>query len=564
MNARQLLPASLPGVLSAVSGIGLLATSGWLITRASERPPVLSLCVAIGAVQAFSLGRGLFRYFQRLGVHDVSLDVLGKLRVRLFDLLEPRVPGAIGRGTALAGLVSDADAVAQGFAKQLGAWVDVVSSALAGTLLAVLVEPRLGLLVLTGALAVVVAASVLSRLSTTAMARAAEERAALASVVTQTVTSARELVAYEREDLVEEGLAEARRRSRSVTLRAALATGLAKAAATAIAGGTLAAVLAAGLAAHETGRLSGPLLAVAAFATLATLDQCAVLPAALEGISAGRAAARRIEEVASLPAVSEPGLGEGPAGEAATAVSEPTLGQAAALGQAAVPGTAALERASVVLAGGATGLKEVSLRLGAGRRLAICGASGSGKTTAINALLHFVECSSGRATLGGIDVKSLTRAGIARLAAWLPDETHVFAASLADNLRIACPGATDEDCAGALRNAGLADWLASLPNGLATRLGAGGRPLSGGERQRLGMARALLGGGSVLLLDEPTARLDPATKDRVLSGLLTTAQGRSLILVTHEPDVEGLVDEVLELVGGQVFASRRAQALTAP
>ena len=125
---------------------------------------------------------------------------------------------------------------------------------------------------------------------------------------------------------------------------------------------------------------------------------------------------------------------------------------------------------------------------------------------------------------------------------------------------IACPGATDEDCAGALRNAGLADWLASLPNGLATRLGAGGRPLSGGERQRLGMARALLGGGSVLLLDEPTARLDPATKDQVLSGLLRAAQGRSLIVVTHEPAVEDMVDEVLELAGGRVVACRPGQA----
>jgi ABC-type transport system involved in cytochrome bd biosynthesis fused ATPase/permease subunit len=356
------------------------------------------------------------------------------------------------------------------------------------------------------------------------------------------VRAARELVAYDREDLVDEQLAEVHRRSRSVALRAAFATGLAKAAATAIAGGALTAVLGAGLVAHDAGRLSGPLLAVVAFATLATLDQCAALPLALEGISAGRAASRRIEEVASLPAVAEP--------------APPAL----PLSPVTVPGTAGLNRASVELANGAAGLKEVSLQLGPGARLAIYGRSGAGKTTAINALMHFVDCSSGQATLGGVDVKGLTREGIAQLAAWLPDETHVFAASLADNLRIARPGASDEDCAGALGRAGLADWLASLPEGLATRLGAGGRPLSGGERQRLGMARALLGGGSVLLLDEPTARLDPATKDRVLSGLLRAAEGRSLIVVTHEPAVEGLVDQVLELAGGRVVARRPERA----
>jgi ATP-binding cassette subfamily C protein CydC len=539
MNTRQLWPAALGGALSAVSGIGLLATSGWLITRASERPPVLSLCVAIGAVQAFSLGRGLFRYFERLGVHSLSLQRLGQVRLRLFDLLEPRVPGAIGPGAALAGLVSEADAVAQGLAKQVGTRVDFVSSALAGTLLAVLVGPGLGLLVLAGALAMVAAALALSRFSTRAMSHAAEERAALARTVIETVGSAREVIAYEREDLIEQRLAEVRRRSRSVALRAALATGLAKATATAVTGGVLVAVLGAGLAAHDAGRLSGPMLAVAAFATLASLDQCAVLPASLEGISAGRAAAKRIEEVASLPAVSGPAPGAAPAPRLAT-----------------VPGLASLDRASVALASGAASLKEVSLQLEPGRRLAICGPSGAGKTTIINALMHFVDCSSGQATLGGIDVKDLTRADIAQLAAWLPDETHVFTASVADNLRIARPDATDEDCADAARSAGLADWLASLPDGLATRLGAGGRPLSGGERQRLGMARALLGGGRVILLDEPTARLDPATKDQVLSSLLRAAQDRSLIVVTHEPFVEELVDQVLELADGHVVARR--------
>jgi thiol reductant ABC exporter CydC subunit len=539
MNTRQLWPAALGGALSAVSGIGLLATSGWLITRASERPPVLSLCVAIGAVQAFSLGRGLFRYFERLGVHSLSLQRLGQVRLRLFDLLEPRVPGAIGPGAALAGLVSEADAVAQGLAKQVGTRVDFVSSALAGTLLAVFVGPGLGLLVLAGALAMVAAALALSRFSTRAMSHAAEERAALARTVIETVGSAREVIAYEREDLIEQRLAEVRRRSRSVALRAALATGLAKATATAVTGGVLVAVLGAGLAAHDAGRLSGPMLAVAAFATLASLDQCAVLPASLESISAGRAAAKRIEEVASLPAVSGPAPGAAPAPRLAT-----------------VPGLASLDRASVVLASGAASLKEVSLQLEPGRRLAICGPSGAGKTTIINALMHFVDCSSGQATLGGIDVKDLTRADIAQLAAWLPDETHVFTASVADNLRIARPAATDEDCADAVRSAGLADWLASLPDGLATRLGAGGRPLSGGERQRLGMARALLGGGRVILLDEPTARLDPATKDQVLSSLLRAAQDRSLIVVTHEPFVEELVDQVLELADGHVVARR--------
>lgn len=532
---RKLLPAVAPGALSAACGVGLLATSGWLITRASERPPVLSLSIAIGATQAFSLGRGISRYLERLGVHGLSLEMLGKHRLALFDLLEPRVPGSVTGSAALSGLISDADAVAEGFAKGLSATTDVAFSVLFGTLLAAVVEPRLGLVMLAGALAVVAMGWGLSKLGSAAESGAAEERAALAGLVTATVRSARELVVYGREDLLEEELGTARRRSSSLALRSALATGLAKTGAIATAGGALIALLAAGLAARSSGQLSGPALAAVVFATLAVLDQCAGLPAALSGATAGRAARRRIERIAALPAVGEPAPGRSDLG---------------APGEGA-PGEAALERACVVF-GGDEILKGVSLRLGTGGRLALTGPSGAGKTTVVHALLRFLVCASGRATLGGTDVTELDRQGIARLAAWLPDETHVFSASLGDNLRLAMPPASDAECASALEKAGLAEWFASLPDGLATRLGAGGRPVSGGEAQRLGLARALLGGAPLLLLDEPTARLDTATAAEILPELLGAAADRSVLVVTHDPGVAGLVDEVVALADGLV------------
>ena len=538
---RRYAPVWLPGLLGGASAIGLLSTSGWLIARASERPPVLSLCVAIGAVQAFSLGRGLARYFQRLGAHRLSLDKLGKLRLDLFDLLEPRVPGNTPGGqpaTALTGLVADAEAVAEGFAKGLGAATDVAASILLGTLLATVIEPRVGLVLLTGSLGVVAVSWALSQLAAKAEADAAEGRAALASLVSETVRSSRELVAYGREDLVEERMREARRRSASAATRAALGAGLARAGAIAAAGGTLLAVLATGLAASSSGRLSGPVLAAVAFAALAVLDQAASLPSALAVTATGRAARRRIDELSELPAIREPLLDRG---------------------FLATPGTAALEAAKITLAPGTAALQGASLSVGAGGRVAVTGPSGAGKTTAVHALLHFVECSGGRATLGGVDVKELTRPRIAGLAGWLPDETHLFAASLRDNLRIGRPAATDAECMAVLERVGLSPWYASLPEGLDTRLGAGGRPVSGGEGQRIGMARALLSGARLLLLDEPTARLDPATSARVLSELLGAARDRSVLVVTHEPGVVDLVDEVVALAGGKVVATGGAR-----
>jgi ABC-type transport system involved in cytochrome bd biosynthesis fused ATPase/permease subunit len=187
------------------------------------------------------------------------------------------------------------------------------------------------------------------------------------------------------------------------------------------------------------------------------------------------------------------------------------------------------------------------------------GASGSGKTSAVHALLHFVACSAGHASLGGVDVGDMTREGIARLAGWVPDETHVFAASLADNLRLARPSASDAECLAILDRAGLATWGAALPDGLATLLGTGGRPVSAGERQRIGLARALLAGSPVLLLDEPTAHLDPATAAQVLPDLLDAAGDRSVLVVSHDPAIVGYVDKVVALDAGRLAGVSRGE-----
>jgi ABC-type transport system involved in cytochrome bd biosynthesis fused ATPase/permease subunit len=159
----------------------------------------------------------------------------------------------------------------------------------------------------------------------------------------------------------------------------------------------------------------------------------------------------------------------------------------------------------------------------------------------------------------------MTREGIATLAGWVADETHIFAASLADNLRLAHPSASDSDCVIALQRAGLSRWSASLPAGLATLLGAGGRPVSAGERQRLGLARVLLAGPPVLLLDEPTAHLDPVSSAKVLTELLDAAGERAVLVVSHEPDVAGHVDRVITLDGGRVASvSAGSRPLSSP
>jgi thiol reductant ABC exporter CydC subunit len=523
------------GALTAVCGVGLLTTSGWLITRASQRPPVLSLSIAIGAVQAFSLGRGLARYVERIGVHRLSLRLLGQLRLHLFDVAVPRVPGAVGgngTGGLLSGFVSDTELVAEGYARAMTAAVDVSASVVLGTAVAAVLAPVLGVVLLGGALAVVAVAGALARWGRPVEERAAAQRAELAGVVIDAVRSAPELVAYGRQDLVDEALEQVRHRAGAASARRALAGGLARASATLTAGGALVAIVGAGLAATDGRRLSGVGLAVVSFAALAVMDQCTGLPGVLAGNNVARAAAARLRDLERLP----------------PAVDEPQLDHSAG----AEAGSAELIGVETATPGGARILKGVSLALRNGERVALVGPSGSGKTSAVHALLHFVACSKGQARLGGVDVSTMTRKGIATLVGWVPEATHVFAASVADNLRLGRPSASEPECLAALARVGLRPWSEGLPEGLGTRLGAGGLPMSAGEQQRLSLARVLLVAPSVLLLDEPTAHLDPATGDQVLRELLDAAGDRSALVISHDPALTGYADNVIALDDGRV------------
>ena len=180
--------------------------------------------------------------------------------------------------------------------------------------------------------------------------------------------------------------------------------------------------------------------------------------------------------------------------------------------------------------------RDVDLALHPGTRIALTGPSGSGKSTVVAALLRTLAPTAGRVLADGRDARELTgddlRAGIAWCGAW----THLFDSTLRANLQLAAPAAGDADLVAALRRARLGDWFDALPDGLDTLVGEHGGAVSGGERQRLGVARALLADRPVLLFDEPTAHLDPATAEALAAELLTATAGRTTLIVTHRPE----------------------------
>jgi ATP-binding cassette, subfamily C, bacterial CydD len=199
-----------------------------------------------------------------------------------------------------------------------------------------------------------------------------------------------------------------------------------------------------------------------------------------------------------------------------------------------------------------TALRDVTLTIRPGERIAVIGPSGAGKSTLLGLLLGFVTPTSGRVTVDGVDLTTADLDAWRRQLAWVPQRAHLFAASLTDNIRLGAPDTREEAVAAAVRDAALDDVVAGLPDGLATRLGERGHGLSSGQRQRVALARAFLRDAPVVLLDEPTARLDTASEAVVLDATRRLVAGRTALLVAHRPALLADADRILRVEDGRV------------
>lgn len=550
--------AILLGALALGAGVGLMSSSGYLISRAALRPDILSLTVVIVAVRFFALARAALRYLERLVSHDAAFRFLARARVDFFRRLEPLVPGGLpgppsggrsaGRASAaspttlpalaakpgelLSGFVADVDALQHLLVRVVGPPLAALAVGAAATVTAALLVPEAGLALELSLVAGVLAVPLLA----TSIARAAgrrrpRERAELAGGTVELLAGLPELVVFGAAEQRLAELEETDRRLRRSVVREALAGGAGDGLAIALTGLAAAAVLAAAIPAVAAGRLDGVYLGLLALLTLASFEGVRALPLAAQHLAGTEAAAERLFALA----------------DSQRPVREPVKPRPLSAGA-----VVRLEDARLRFDGGPWLLDGASLELRRGHRLALVGPSGAGKTTLAHVLVRFRELDGGRATLDGHDLREYAQDDVRRVIALCGQDAHLFATTIRENVRLARPDATDAEIAAALRRAGAGAWLDSLPDGLDTFVGDEGGLVSGGQRQRIALARALVSGARMLILDEPTAHLDDETAAAVLDDLLDAADDVGVLLITHSPLRLERFDEVLRLEAGRL------------
>ena len=529
------------GLVTLLAQVTLMAASGWFIAAmaaAGATGAMLNYFGPAALIRASAIARTVGRYAERLVTHDAALRLLSGLRVWLWRHLEPIAPAGLKdlhSGDLLARLVGDIDSLDQTASRTLVPLLGAVAAAVLLTLFVAGYDQGLALVLVAGLAGAGVLVPLWARRQGAAPGSdLVETEARLRTAAVDGLQGLPELLVWGAADRQAERLGELSRELGQAQVRLAGQTGAAAAAIGLAAGLTLCGVLVLAVPLVQAGRLGAPELTMLALLALAAFETVAPLPGAFQHLGVALAAARRLFAVADTPApVTEP-AGPSPS-PARFDLYLHGVGYR-------YPGS---DRPA---------LDGIDLALPAGRRVALVGPSGAGKTTLLELLLRFRDPDAGGIELGGRPLGDYAGAEVRRHLALVSQHTHLFNASIRDNLRLARPDATQADLESACRAAQVHAFIADLPEGYDTWVGETGVRLSGGEARRIAVARAILKDAPVLLLDEPTEGLDAPAERALLAAVGRLMAGRTVVLVTHRPWGLRDMDEVLLLDAGRVQA----------
>jgi ATP-binding cassette subfamily C protein CydC len=551
-HGRWMLLGLLLACLAGGAGIGLLALSGWFISAAALAglapltAHLFNLFHPSVGIRIFAITRTATRYGERIVNHDITFRILEKLRVWFYRRLEPLAPARLRdyrSGDILNRIVADIDALDNLYIRVLSPVIVALVMTLTTAAVFQRFDPSAALALLIGmgaaGLALPVAADRAGRRPGQALARHSAE---MRIHMVEGVQGLAELLIFDAAHRHQETISRCQDNLIRIQAHMSRISGATAAGLTLLSGATVGMVLYWGAGHVQTGQLDGAVLAMLAFGALAAFEVVWPLPAAFQYLSRTREASRRLMEIVEQPpAVQFPDTSAPPVGNAIVFEN--------------VTFRYRPEDPDV--------LREFCLEIGQGERVAVMGTTGAGKSTLTHLLARFWDPGEGCIRIGGRDLRTLGEDHLRGRMTVVSQQSHLFNATIGDNLRLACPEAEEDMLWSALKAARLDGFVAALPEGLETWIGASGHGLSGGEARRLAVAQAVLRDAPIWLLDEPTEGLDHTNEQALMSTLLELTARRTLLLITHRPVALHRMDRIALLEDGHIVEEGPHEALLA-
>ncbi len=535
------------------SSVGLMAMSAYLISKAAVVTDVSELSVAIVSVRLFAILRAVFRYLERYFSHTATFRILTHLRVWFYSALEPLAPARLQSyrsGDLLTRSVADIETLENFYIRVVVPPLAAACSVVLACLLLGAFDGTLALALLIFLLLTGVALPLTMRwLGTTSSRRFIATRAELNAVLVDEIQGVADLLAFDRAQTHRAQVLRLSVELNRVQERQAMLRGVSNALAVLLSSLAGLTVLWLAIPLVSGGQIAGVYLALLPLTAIASFEAVQPLSLALQQLEASQAAGRRLFELIDVaPEVRDPAE--------PISLQEPRPEQGRDMAQPKDACTLTFDQVRFRYNPiDPPALDGVSFSIPAGRRVAIVGSSGSGKSTIVNLLLRFWDYREGQITIGGRELHDCRADDVRALLGVVPQNVHLFNATIRDNLLLGNPDATVEQIEDACRQAQLHDFIEGLPLKYETLIGENGLLLSGGERQRLAIARAILKNAPILILDEATANLDAITEQRMLESLEPFMSGRTVIIISHRRVLLEHVDQVIELDQGRMIGS---------
>lgn len=521
-------------LLQGISAIALLATSAWLISRASEQPPVMYLMIAVVGVRGFALGRSVFRYGERVLLHDSAFRMMADLRPRIFSTLIPFSPAGLGEGRygeKIARIVNDVDELQNFPLRVVSPMVQSIGASILTVLgLAILVPEGAVILALALIAAFLIAIPLSGWIGSKSESSRAPIGAHLSANTVEMLENHDVLLAYGWLPDRQAEIQTLESKLSSISKKSALSAGVGQAIFSLLMTVATIGVTWVGAKSVIDGSQPGVLLALFALLPLAVFDVAASAQPVASAMQRFITSAQRVSELINRPLskVISPDSGEKTMDEFKS-----------------------IEFKNVALGypGSDPVVSNFSIQIKAGESICLQGPSGSGKSTVALAIARFLSPQAGQIVINGINADYFSTDSWRSTIGYVEQNPTIFLGTVRANLLLAKPTATDLEMQAVLTKVGLETTFGNR-EGLETELGERGVFISGGEAQRLALARALLADFCVLILDEPTANVDAMSAEQLVRDLLGAAKSdgqRTVILITHDSTLGALADRVVKL-----------------